>query len=157
MKKMERSQHITYLDTTPEQSTNDFEKLGIGVSEYAIEYGATVDSEKWIIEETARHDHTSNEKTGAVEQKIYIDDPCYQFVKKAKGKKNYQTKILDIDMTSENENGSYEAELSDGMVVVNSYLGSDAVISYTLYYEGDAKEGTVSMQSGKPVFTPKVS
>lgn len=152
--KMTRDEFVTYLNIAPLLETKDFAVLGWGVTEYGIEYNPTVDSEKYIIHKSASHTHSGNEKQGGVTQTIYKDDPCYQFVKKAKGKLNYVTEILDIDTTEEVDDGEYYAELSSGLVVVNRFLSANADIEYTLYYEGDPIIGKVNMSSGKPVFTP---
>lgn len=155
--KMTRDQFLTYLNVTPNESSKTFELLGWGVTDYGIEYNPTVNSEKYIHQLAASHIHESNEKQGTVTQSIYLDDPCYQFVKKAKGKLNYVTEILDINTTEEVGDGEYYAELSKGLVVVNRFMSATADIDYTLYYEGDAVEGSVKMENGKPVFTPKTS
>lgn len=150
--KMNRDEWVTYLDTTPDTEPT-FTILGVGVTEMSEEYNPSVESEKWIIERNSRHIHESNEKTSDVEQSIYTNDPCYKFVFKGRGKLNYKTKILDIDMTQKSETGDkYYAELSDGLLAVSSHLGENASISYTLYWEGDPKIGYVTIASGKPTF-----
>ena len=69
--KVDRSQWLTYLDTTPSEGTPNWAVLGVGITEFAIAYNPQVDTEKWIIEDNARNDHTSNQKQGSVSQKIY--------------------------------------------------------------------------------------
>lgn len=151
--KMNRDEWVTYLDTTPE-SEPTYTILGVGVTEFATEYNPSVESEKWIIERTARHIHESNEKTGSVSQSIYVNDPCYEFIEKGRGKLNYRTKILDIDMTRKSdESDKYYAELSEGLIAVTSHMGENATIEYDLYYEGDPKVGYVTMAEKKPTFT----
>lgn len=150
--KMERSQWITYLDTKPTEGTPEFNVLGIGITDMAIAYNPSVDSEKWIIENTARHIHSSNEKQSSVTQSIYLGDPCYEFVRDGKGKLNYKTHILDIDMTRKESGDKYYAELSDGLITVTSFMGENATIEYDLYYEGEPTIGTVTITDGKPIF-----
>lgn len=152
--KMERNQWITYLDIKPTEKTPDFNILGIGITDAAIAFNPSVDSEKWIIEQSARHIHSSNEKQMSVSQSIYLGDPCYEFVRDGKGKLNYKTHILDIDMTRKTTGDKYYAELSDGLVAVTSFMGENAVIEYDLYYEGDPTIGEVTITEGKPTFTP---
>ena len=74
IEKINRSQFLTFLDTTPGVSTPTWSVLGIGITDYGISYNPQVDTEKWIIEDNARTDHTSNQKQGSVEQKIYKND-----------------------------------------------------------------------------------
>lgn len=156
MRKMNRSEFITYLDVTPTE-TPTFEKLGVGITELAIAYNPSVESEKWIIEDVARHIHESNEKTASVSQSIYVDEPCYEFVAKGLDKLNYTTHILNINRAKEISDGKYYADLSDGLVSITSYMGENATIEYDLYWEGDKKTGSVTFgEDGKPVFEADV-
>ena len=156
IEKIERSQFLTFLDTTP-SSTSTYAVLGIGITDYGIDYNPNVDTEKWIIETNSRVDHTSNEKQGSVTQKAYKNDPCFEFVQAGRDKLNYRTKILDIDVWNGNGN-SYPATLSEGKIVVTSYMGEAGQIEYDLYYDGDASEGTATIDAnGVPTFVPNTS
>lgn len=144
---------ITWLDTTPNGNSRTWALLGIGVTEYAIEYNPQVDTEKWIVEKNARTDHSSNQKQGDISQKMYKNDPCYEFAKAGRDVLNYRTHILDVDGAYGTE-GSYPAKMSDGLLAITSYGGENAEIGYTLYYNGDPTEGTVTISNGVPTFTP---
>lgn len=147
---------ITWLDTTPTTNSPTWALLGIGITEYAIEYNAQIDTEKWIIEKNARTDHSSNQKQGDVTQKMYKNDPCYEFAKAGRDRLNYVTHILDVD-GAYGSSGTYPAKMSDGLLVVESYGGENAEIGYSLHYNGDPVEGTVTIANGVPTFTPGVS
>jgi hypothetical protein len=153
IEKIKRSQFLTYLDTTP-TSTPTYAILGVGIDEYSTSYNPQVETEKWIIEDNARNDHTSNQKQGSVTQRCYKNDPCFEFIAQGRDKLNYVTKILDID-TWGGTSGAYPAKLSNGLIAVTSYSGEE--IEYDLYYNGDPVEGTVSIADGVPTFTPNVS
>ena len=112
------------------------------------------DTEKWIVEDNARNDHTSNQKQGSVTQKCYKNDPEFAFVAAGRDQLNYKTKVLDVD-TWNGTAGSYPAKLSDAIIAVTSYSGEE--IEYDIYYDGDPTEGTVSIASGVPTFSPSVS
>ncbi|MCR5504687.1 MAG: hypothetical protein K6E94_03865 [Elusimicrobiaceae bacterium] len=156
IEKVNRSQFLTYLDTTPSSLTPTWNILGVGITDYSISYNPQVDTEKWIIEDNARTDHTSNQKQSSVEQKIYKNDPCFEFASNGRDKLNYKTHILDIDRW--NGNGStYPAKMSDGVLVVTETMGETATLSYDLYYDGDVTEGTVTFTGNVPTFTPNVS
>ena len=73
IEKIKRSQFLTYLDTTP-NSTYTWAVLGVGITDYGISYNPQVETEKWIIEDNARNDHSSNQKQASVSQKIYKND-----------------------------------------------------------------------------------
>ena len=155
IEKVNRSQFVTYLDTTPNSSAT-YKILGIGITDYGISYNPQVDTEKWIIEDNARSDHTSNQKQATVSQKIYKGDPCFEFVHAGLDKLNYKTNILDIDRWNGN-NGTYPAKLSSAKIVATQYMGEEATIEYDLYYEGNPTEGTVTITGGVPSFSPSVS
>lgn len=157
IEKIKRSQFLTFLDTTPTGSTRTFALLGIGITDYGIAFNPQVEQEKWIIEDNARNDHTSNQKQSTVSQKMYKNDPCFEFAYEGLDKLNYKTHILDVDRW----NGSgttYPAKLSDGVLAPTQYMNEDAVIEYDLYYDGDPVEGTVVFdENGVPTFTPNNS
>ena len=145
IEKIPRSKYRTFLDTTPSGNSRTWAILGIGVTE------------KWIIEDNARNDHTSNQKQGSVKQKCYKNDPEFEFVAKGRDKLNYKTHILDIDIWNGTESGSsatFPAKMSDGLVAITSYSGEE--IEYDLYYDGDPTEGTVTITDGVPTFTPTI-
>ena len=156
IEKLNRSQFVTYIDTTPSGNSRTYKILGIGITDYGISYNPQVDTEKWIIEDNARSDHTSNQKQSTVSQKIYKNDPCFEFVYAGLDKLNYTTNVLDIDRWN-GENGTYPAKLSTAKIVVTNYMGEEATIEYDLYYEGNPTEGTVTITGGVPTFTPTVS
>ena len=157
IEKIKRSQFLTFLDTTPSGNSRTWAIVGVGVDEYATAYNPQVDTEKWIIEDNARNDHTSNQKQGSVKQKCYKNDPAFEFVAAGRDKLNYKTHILDIDTwngTGSGSSGTYPAKMSDGLVAITSYSGEE--IEYDLYYDGDPTEGTVTITDGVPTFTPTI-
>lgn len=156
IEKVNRSQFLTYIDTTPSGSSRTWAILGVGITDYGISYNPQVDTEKWIIEDNARNDHTSNQKQGSVEQKIYKGDPCFEFANAGRDKLNYVTNILDIDRWNGN-GSSYPAKMTAGKLVVTETMGENATLSYDLYYDGDAVEGTVTFAGNVPTFTPTTS
>lgn len=154
--KVKRSQFLTYLDITP-ATTATWAILGVGITDYGITYNPQVETEKWIIEDNARNDHTSNQKQASVEQKIYKGDPCFEFAAAGRDVLNYKTHILDIDRWN-GEGGTYPAKYSDGILVITEALGEEATLSYDLHYDGDVKEGTVTFDAnGKPTFQENAS
>ena len=148
-------QYQRFIDTTPTASSPTWKILGIGVADtLSTDYNPQVDTEKWIIEDTARNDHTSNQKQSSVTQKCYKGDPEFEFINAGRDKINYTTHILEVDTW--NGNGtSYPAKKSDVLVTVTSYSGSE--IKYDIYFNGDPQEGTASIASGVPTFSASAS
>lgn len=155
IEKVKRSQFLTYLDVSS-TSTPNWKILGIGITEYGISFNPQIDTEKWIIEDNARTDHSSNQKQGSVTQKCYKGDDVFEFVHAGIDKLNYKSHVLDIDMW--NGTGSnYPAKMNDVIITVTNYMGENAEIEYDIYYDGDAKEGTVTMAGDVPTFVPTAS
>ena len=153
--KIDRSQFLTYLNTGTSANPT-WSVLGVGITEYGVAYNPQVDTEKWIIEDSARNDHTSNQKQGSVTQKCYKGDPVFEFVSEGRDKLNYKTQVLDIDRWN-GSLGSYPAKKNDVIITVTNYMGENAEIEYDIYYDGDPVEGTVTFSGTTPSFTPTTS
>ena len=155
IEKIKRSQFLTFLDITPNSSAT-WKVLGVGITDYGIAFNPQVDTEKWIVEDNARTDHSSNQKQSTVTQKCYKGDPVFEFVNAGRDQLNYKSHVLDIDRW--NGNGStYPAKMNDVIITVTNYMGEEASIEYDVYYDGDAVEGTVTITDGVPSFTPTTS
>jgi len=154
IEKLKNSQYRRFVDTTPSATNPTWGIVGIGIDELSTDYSPNVESEQWIIEDTARNDHTGNQKQASVTQKAYKNDPVFEFANNGRDKLNYKTHILEID-TWNGTGGTYPAKLSDGLLVATSYSGSE--IEYDLYFNGDPVEGTATITGGVPTFTPSVS
>ena len=153
IEKNKRSQFQKFIDITP-NSTETWKVIGIGITEANIEYNPQVNTEKWIIEDTARSDHESNQKQIAVTQRCYKNDPEFEFIEKGRDQLNYVSHILEIDTWNGND-GSYPAKKSDCLITVTSYSGEQ--IEYTIYFNGDPVDGTCTLSDGVPSFTATVS
>ena len=154
IEKIKTSQYLRFIDTTPTANAPTWKVVGIGVTELATEYNAQVDTEQWIIEDSARNDHTGNQKSSGVTQKCYKGDPEFEFVNLGRDKLNYKTHILEIDLWDKS-GSSYSAKMSDGLIVLTSYSGAE--IEYDLMFDGDPKEGTATIADGVPTFTESAS
>ena len=153
IEKIKRSEFLTFIDTTP-STTPTWKILGIGVDEYSTSYNPQVDTEKWIVEDNARNNHTSNQKQGSVTQKCYKNDPAFAFIAGARDQLNFKTHVLDID-TWDATGSTYSAKMSDAIIAVTSYSGEE--IEYDLYYDGDPVDGTVTITDGVPTFSANAS
>lgn len=136
IEKIKDHQYQRFLDITP-TSAYTWKIIGIGINEMSTNYNPQVDTEKWIIEENARNDHTSNQKQSSVTQRCYKNDPEFEFVNTGRDKLNYVTHILEVDTWS-GTSGSYPAKVSDALITVTSYSGSE--VEYDIYFNGDPIE-----------------
>ena len=153
IEKLKTSQYLRFIDTTP-GSTPTWVVMGIGVEEASTSFNPNIERIKWIIEDSSRSDHTSNDKQSSITQKAYKNDPCFEFVNDGRDKLNYKTRILEIDTWNETSSGNYAAKMSDGLISITDYSGEE--ISYDLYFDGDPTEGTCTIADGTPTFTPSV-
>ena len=153
IEKIKRSQYQKFLDIQP-SGTSNWKVIGIGISEASVEYNPQVDTEQWIIEDSARNDHTSNQKQLSVTQRCYKGDPEFEFINAGRDSLNYTSHILEID-TWNGTNSSYPAKKSDCLITVTSYSGNE--IEYTIYFNGDPITGTATIADGVPTFTPTTS
>ena len=155
IEKLKTSQYLRFIDTTPNSSTPTWAVVGIGVEEASTSYSPDVERVKWIIEDSARTDHTSNDKQASIEQKAYKNDPCFEYVNEGRDKLNYKTHILEIDTWNISSGSNYVAKYSDGIIAVTDYDGDS--ITYDLYFDGDPTDGTATVSDGVPTFTPTAS
>lgn len=154
IEKIKTSQYLRFIDTTPSATTPTWKIMGIGVEEASTAYNSEIERIKWIIEDSARTDHTSNDKQASITQKAYKNDPCFEFINAGRDQLNYRTHILEVDTW--NANGSnYPAKFSDGVVSISEYSGDE--ISYDLYFDGDPTDGTCTITDGVPTFTETTS
>ena len=154
IEKIKTSQYLRFIDTTPSAVSPTWKVVGIGVEEMSTDFSPQVDTIKWIIEDSARNDHTSNQKQSSVTQKAYKNDPCFEFVNAGRDKLNYVTHILEVD-TWNGTTGNYAAKMSDGLITVTSYSGDQ--IEFDLYFNGDPVDGTVALSDGVPSFSSSMS
>ena len=155
IEKIKNSQYLRFIDTTPSAQTPTWKVVGIGVTELSTEYNAQVDTEQWIIEDSARNDHTGNQKSSSVTQKCYKGDPEFEFVNEGRDKLNYTTHVLEIDIWDKDSNNKYSAKMSDGLITISTYSGGQ--IEYNLMFNGDPKEGKATIADGVPTFTESQS
>lgn len=148
IEKIKRSQYQKFLDTTP-STTATWKVIGIGVNEASVDFGPQTETEKWIIEDTARTDHTGNQKQLSITQRCYKNDPEFEFINLGRDKLNYTSHILEID-TWGGSQGTYPAKKSDCLIAIDSYSGEE--IEYTIYFNGDPVDGTATISDGVPTF-----
>ena len=155
MEKILESQFVRFIDSTP-TATNPTWVLVAAVEEdnAAIEYNPNIERIKYIVDNAARTDHTSNDKQMSVPYQAYKGDPCFEFVEAGRDKLNYVTHLLEVDLWNVT-NSAYAAKMSDATIGITSYNGK--TIEFDVYADGDPKEGTVTLSGQTPTFTPTTS
>ena len=161
IQKITREQFASFLDTTPEASSETWGLIGVGITSYGIAFNPQVTTEKWIIHKAATSSLESYQRQGDVSQQCYKGDPIFEYINELRrtcgiGAK-VQTSVLDVDMWDKTGN-AYKATKSDAIIAITNYMAENAVIEYTIYYNGDPVDGTVTMSvDGEPTFTAATS
>jgi hypothetical protein len=160
MDKITREQFVTYLNTTPKEDAEKWSLVGVGVTSYGIAYNPQVTTEKWIINKSATSSLDSYQRQGDVSQKCYKGDPIFEYVNKLRRTcgigADVQTQVLDIDRYDSTSDNKYKATKCDVIVTITNYMAEDAVIEYSIYYNGDPTQGTVTFADETPTFVATV-
>jgi hypothetical protein len=160
MDKITREQFVTYLNTTPTEDSETWSLVGVGVTSYGIAFNPQVTTEKWIINKAATSSLDSYQRQGDVSQKCYKGDPIFEYVNELRRTcgigAEVQSQVLDIDRYDSTSDSKYKATKSDVIVVITNYMAEDAVIEYSIYYNGDPTQGTVTFADEKPTFVATV-
>lgn len=153
--KITRDQMATYIDVAKNPTTPSWKLLGIGITGYGIAYNPQVTTEKWIINKNATSSLDGYQRQGDISQKCYKGDPVFEFVNEIRRNcsigAQVQTQVLDIDRYDQ-ANGAFKATKSDIIVTITNYMAEDAVIEYSIYYNGDPVVGTVTFTDEVPTF-----
>lgn len=154
LEKILESQFVRFIDTTPTSTPTWVLVAAVEEDNAALEYNPNIERIKYIVDNSARTDHTSNDKQMSVPYQAYKGDPCFEFVEKGRDKLNYTTRLLEVDLWNV-DNGSYAAKMSDATISITSYNGK--TIEFDVYADGDPKEGTVTLSGQTPTFVPTTS
>lgn len=161
LEEIDRDDCASFIDTTPNASTMALKLLGIGITDKGIDFNPNIKSTKWVCEKNNRNRLQNNAKQSSISQTMHKGDPCFEYVYSLMDKtgKDVKSHIVDVDFWNPSESAptSYPAKKSNCTIAITKYLGEEAVIEYTIYYNGDPIEGTVTITDGIPTFTPKAS
>ena len=164
MKKIDRTEWVDFLNTTPSAETPTWAIIGVGITDKSTDYNANTTEEKWIIHKNATKTTESYALTSGVEQTAYKDDPVFEFIDDIryylKTGSDAETTLLEIDkysFTGEETAPVYRARLWKVGIELGSNGGETAKINYTINYNGDPTFGTVTFENGVPTFTPEAN
>lgn len=159
MNKIDRTEWVDFLNTTPTAEQPTWGIIGIGITDKSTEYNASTTEEKWIIHKNATKTTDSYALTSGVEQTAYKGDPVFEFIDEIryylKTGSDAETKLLEIDkysVTEEDTTPKYRARLWNVGIEIGSNGGETAKINYTINYNGDPTFGTVTFADGVPTF-----
>lgn len=158
--KVTRDEIASYLDTTP-SSTATWAIIGIGITGFGQSYNPQVSTEKWIVNKNSTSSVDSYQIQGDASQKIYKGDACFEYINELRRTagigSSVETHILDIDIYDTVSAGVYKATEYDCVIAITKYNDENAVIEYSIYYNGDPILGTVTFIDEVPTFTTSTS
>ena len=149
-----RDEFYHYFNVKPGQASEEWEREGEGVESLAVSMNTNVEQFKTILSRNADATFKNYQIQSAVSGKrVYRNDPIYKFLRPYyRRAEAVETTYLEIDAGEKSENGSYEAQKYNVLIVFDEFLGEDAVISYTIFIKGKPILGTVTIVDKKPVF-----
>jgi hypothetical protein len=158
--KLTRDQFWTFLNTTPKGESETWTKFGHGITDLSIDYNPQIETEKYINNKNATSSHESNQKqSNDITHRCFKNEPIFEYMNSLRDKVGDATKsqVLEVDTWNGTEKEgvmTYPAKKTDVITPVTSFLGENAEIGYSIYFNGDPEEGTVTITDGKPTFTP---
>ena len=139
MNKVTREQVGSYLNVGTKQAPS-FKIIGVGVTSYGIAYNPQINTEKWIINKNATSSLDSYQMQGDISQKCYKGDPIFDYINGLRRSgaigSAVETEILDVDYFDDNK-----ATKNACTIAITNYMSEEAVIEYSIYYNGDAEIG----------------
>lgn len=157
IEKITREQFVSYLNTTPSENTEKWSLIGTGITAYGLAFNPQVTTEKWIINKNATSSLESYQIQGEVSQKCYKGDEVFEFINELRRTagvgSSVETQVLDIDTFDGDVSDNFKATKYDCTIAITNYMSEEAVIEYSIYYNGDPTLGTVAISNGTPTFT----
>lgn len=157
MEQLYRDQFAHFINTTPDEESENFVLEGTGVESLALSYNPQISQFKTIIARSADAVFDGYQIQSSVSGKrIYKEDPIYEFLNDARRKAEaIETQLLEIEMANATE-GNYEATKYNVLIVITEFLGDVASIGYDIYVRGNPIIGTATIADGEPTFVEKL-
>lgn len=157
MEQLYRDQFAHFINTTPDEETENFVLEGTGVESLALSYNPQISQFKTIIARSADAVFDGYQIQSSVSGKrIYKEDPIYEFLNDARRKAEaIETQLLEVEMANATE-GNYEATKYNVLIVITEFLGDVASIGYDIYVRGNPIIGTATIADGEPTFVEKL-
>lgn len=160
MPKLTRGASRTFLDSTFGSENPEWWRLGKDMEEFVVELEPDVEVVRNIWDETSVKDNGYEPSAEADPYYANTDDAIYPklldiAMNRLKGDA-CKTKILEV-VVEDTEASSHKAWIEDIVVKPLSYGGdtSGFSIPFSISFDGNRKEGTVTITDGKPVFVEK--
>jgi len=156
---VKRSKFALFLNTTP-ASTETWSRMGKGIVDNSLSYGASVSSETFIHEDNANNNVDSYALNLPVTQYCYKGDAIFDFIDEIRQSRKTgtecETDILLVylyDFTTATNVDHYAAEKNKVTIQIESFGGPGGQrnqIAYNVLFNGDPTPCTVTISDGVP-------
>lgn len=155
--KLKRSHLIHFVDAGMAKGSPEWFKIGKDVEDMSIDMGVDTETKKNILDETTIVDN-GYEPTVAVDT-YYADtndaiyDPLVNIAMNRETGDACKSKVLEV-LIEDTEATSHRAWIEDAVIKPTSYGGAQGgvQIPFTIGFDGNRKEGTVTIADGVPTF-----
>lgn len=161
MGKLDRKALAHYIDANFGEGSPNWFLIGKDIDDMSVELNPDTEVKKNILGETSVQDNGYEPSMSADPYYANPDDSIYSKIKDIAMKRlkgdACKTKVLEVII--DKEEGPYEAYQEDVIVKPQSYGGdtSGFAIPFDVLFDGNRQEGTVTILSGKPSFSPSAS
>lgn len=162
--KLEREALMHFLDASFDvsQEAPSWYIIGKDIEDMSVELNPDTETTKNILGETTVKDNGYEPSMSADPYYANPEDDIYEKLRdiamnRLKGDK-CKTRLLEV-IIENTESSSHKAWMEEVIVKPQSYGGdtSGVAIPFDVLFDGNRKEGTVTITAGVPTFTPKES
>lgn len=153
--KLKREAHGLYMRFN---KSDDWFLIGSGIDDLSVEMNGSFEQTKDITGNTAVSDTGYQPQISVDPYRANPDDDIYETLEdlamNRKSGDSSKAEIMEVLRTTDGATG-HKAWTEDVKVEITNYGGdtSGMHINFNIWSDGNRKEGTVSYETGKPVFT----
>lgn len=158
--KLAREALMHYIDSSFEKDGEKWFLIGKDIDDMSVELNPDTETTKNILGETTVKDNGYEPSMSADPYYANPDDSIYEKLRdiamnRLKGDK-CKTRLLEV-LIDDTASTSYKAWMEDVIVKPQSYGGDTAGVSipFDVLFDGNRKEGAVTITAGVPTFTQK--
>lgn len=156
--KLKRSHLIHFVDASMGVGSAEWYKVGKDVEDMSVDLGVNIETKKNILDETTIVDNgyepSLEVDTYYADTSDSIYDPLVDIAMNRETGDACKTKVLEV-LIEDTEASSHKAWIEDAVLKPTQYGGSQGgvVIPFQIGFNGNRKEGTVTIADGVPTFT----
>lgn len=152
---MKRSLYATFMNVGTE-TTEDYARMGKGISEMKESYNAEEESNQYIHEDSQTNEVLSYSPTFDVTQKCYVGEKIFEFIdekrKNLAVEEDAKTDCLKVYLYSQLAENVYEAAKINTTIVIGDFDAKE--ITYNVKQNGNQEVGYITIGTdGKITFT----